>query len=301
MADLAQGTKGNCLSRIQSLAGGNQKGIMRIAGYVLANPEEVVSLTILELAEKANAGIATVNRFCAKLGYESYRAFQVDLSASLAQNQSAISDVFHPGDDPSTIIERVFEINKSSLADTKALLNDADIIEVARLVTAARKVFFVGVGGSGLLARLGALRLESLGMMALAITDPFDGIFTLSNTTQEDVVIGISHTGSSEIVLKLVTFAKEKGARTVGIVNYVDSPLAKLCEFPLYTSFRERRINAAVSSSRIAQMCILDVIYFLAAYYKGEEAEHLAEEAEAVAMRLFRASRTTRRRRRKGD
>ncbi len=74
----------------------------------------------------------------------------------------------------------------------------------------------------------------------------------------------------------------------MGITNYVDSPLAELAEFVLLTSFGERRINAAVSSSRIAQMCILDVLYFLAAYYQSSTAERLASQVVKVAAELLR-------------
>ena len=286
---LPEKSKGTCLSRIQSISGINQKGVSKIARYVLAHPEEAVSLTISELAEKIGTSIASVSRFCTRLGQDNYRAFQMDLTASLANSPSTVSDIFRPTDRPSTIIERVFEINRQGLADTEKLLEDETLISVAKLIIRAKRVLLFGIGGSALIARLGALRFEALGITALAITDPYEGLLALASVTSDDVVFGISHTGRSALIIKLLKLAQAKGSRTVGITNYVDSPLAELSEFALLTSFRERRINAAVSSSRIAQMCILDALYFLAAYYQSSKAERLALQVEEIAEELLRA------------
>ena len=286
---LPEKTKGTCLSRIQTISGIKQKGAIKIARHLLAYPEQAVDLTISQLAAKMSTSVASLSRFCSRLGYENYRAFQIDLTASLANAPSPVSDMFRTNDSPSTIIKRVFEINRQSLTDTEKLLEHKDLILIAKLIIRTRKVFFLGIGGSALIARQGALRFESLGIMALAITDPYEGLLTLSSATSDDVVFGISHTGRSELIVKLLKLAQDKGARTVGIANYVDSPLSKLSEFSLLTSFGERRINAAVSSSRIAQMCILDALYFLAAYYQSSKAEHLALQAEEAAEKLLRA------------
>ncbi len=288
---LPEKTKGTCLSRIQTISGIKQKGAIKIARHLLAYPEQAVDLTISQLAAKMSTSVASLSRFCGRLGYENYRAFQIDLTASLANAPSPVSDMFRTNDSPSTIIKRVFEINRQSLTDTEKLLEHKDLILIAKLIIRTRKVFFLGIGGSALIARQGALRFESLGIMALAITDPYEGLLTLSSATSDDVVFGISHTGRSELIVRLLKLAQDKGARTVGITNYVDSPLAELSKFALLTSFGERRINAAVSSSRIAQMCILDALYFLAAYYQSSKAEHLALQAEEAAEKLLRAKR----------
>ena len=175
------------------------------------------------------------------------------------------------------------------LADTEALLDSESLVTVAKSIMTARRLCVIGIGGSGLVAKSGAFRLASLGITVLAITDPYEGLLTLSSTTPKDVVIGISHTGRSAIVLELMKLAREKGALAVGITNYSDSTLARNSDFRLLTSFRERRINAAVSSSSIAQLSVLDAIYFLIAYFQGPKAERLVLEIEKAAENILRA------------
>lgn len=279
--------RGSCISRIKSL--GRPSGSTgAISEFILSDPEAVLNLTIYEMAERVNTSVATISRFCNKIGYENYRSFQIDLMASLASNADSVSDDFHPADDPSTVIKRVFEINRQGLADTEKMIGEKSLIDVAILIVKAKRVFFIGVGGSGLIGRIGAMRFESQGITASAISDPYEGLFALSTATEKDVVIGVSHTGRSSVVTKLMKYVQERGARTVALTNYSDSPLSKMCEFTLLTSFRERRINAAVSSSRIAQMCVLDALHFLVAYHRSAKASKLAEQIETAAEELLR-------------
>jgi RpiR family transcriptional regulator, carbohydrate utilization regulator len=285
----AEATKGTCLSRIQSMAATSKNTAAAISEFVLRQPGGVVRMTLAELAERVGTSVASISRYCNLLGYENYRAFQIDLTASLAGNLSPVSDLFSPGDDPDTLIKRVFEMNRQGLADTEALLNRECLIEVARLIMDSSRLCLVGIGGSGLVARSGALRLASLGITALAITDPYEGLLTLSSSSAKDVVIAISHTGRSQLVLDLLDLARAKGARTVALTNYSDSVLAGRCEFALITSFRERRINAAVSSSSIEQLCMLDAIYFLIAHFRGPRAERTVLEIESNAERIIRS------------
>ena len=288
-AKLPENVKGNCLSRIQSTSATGRNAAAGISRFVLSQPEGALGLTLAELASRVGTSVASISRFCTMLGYENYRAFQIDLAATLAGSSSPVLDLFSANDDPSTVIRRVFEMNRQSLADTEALLEYESMVAVAKLVVSARRLCFVGIGGSGLTAKLGALRFASLGITALAITDPYEGLLTLSSATAEDVVIAISHTGRSAVVIELLALAGDRGARTVGITNYADSLLAEKSEFVLLTSFRERQINAAVSSSSVAQLCVIDAIYFLIACFQGPKAEQLVLEIERAAEDILRS------------
>ncbi|MHB1460231.1 MAG: MurR/RpiR family transcriptional regulator [Armatimonadota bacterium] len=282
-------SKGTVFSRIQSMSASGKKSAAAISAYVLQHSEAVLQMTLTELAARVGTSVASISRYCSMLGYENYRAFQIDLTASLANNATSVSDLFGSEDDTATIMKRVFEMNRQGLADTESLMKHDDMVEVAKLITASRRICLLGIGGSGLVARSSALKLASLGITALAITDPYEGILTLSSSTPEDVLIAISHSGRSGLIIELLELAKEKGARTVGITNYSDTTLANLCEYTLLTSFRERRINAAVSSSSIEQLCILDALYFLIAHLQGPISESMVMEIETNAERIIRA------------
>jgi DNA-binding MurR/RpiR family transcriptional regulator len=277
------------LSRIRSIASLRGGCVAKIANLVLGNPDEAVGMNILELADRVGTSASTVSRFCARLGYSSYKAFQIDLSASLASNPSSVSDYFSPGDDVATIARRVFALNSASLADSLALLDPGNLEQIARLVLSAKRVFIFGMGASGLIARLCAFRFESLGTTTISLSDPFEAVMLLASATEKDLLICISHSGRSSLVVNMASFAKEQGVCIVGITNYADSPLAKMAEFVLLTSFRERKVSAAVSSSAVAQVCVLDAVYFAAAHCQSEKTEKLGERIEKIADRLLRS------------
>ncbi len=243
---------------------------------------------IKSLAHTCGTSAATITRFCKSLGYAGYKGFQLDLAAAIAQRETLVLDDFTPDASPETIIQKVFECNRQSLSASIKVLDVAALINVARLVQKAEKIFFLGLGGSGMIARSGAERFISLGLTAIAVADPYDQIFTVGNASSSDVVFGISHTGQSTHITEAVRIARRRGARTVALTNYPQSPLAEVCEFRLITAFPEHHINTGVSSSRIAQMCVLDSLYFIVASWGGQTTQQLADEAEKMAQKMLR-------------
>ena len=55
----------------------------RIAQNVLANPREIVQMSITELAARSKVSDATVVRFCRRLGMQGYQEMKVTLAQDL--------------------------------------------------------------------------------------------------------------------------------------------------------------------------------------------------------------------------
>ena len=95
-------------------------------------------------------------------------------------------------------------------------------------------------------------------------------------------------------VVEAIEQARKKHACTVALTNYPQSRLAAVAEFTLLTSFPEHRVNAAVSSSRIAQMCVIDALYFILGSWSGDRARRLANEVEQRTEKLLRFEKSRR-------
>jgi len=209
------------------------------------------------------------------------------LAAALASREEPLSG-FEEGANPRDIIRHVFACNRRSLEDTQRVADPASIEKAARVIHKARRLYLLGVGASGLVAQQGATRFMSLGLPAQALQDPYLQVFVTSNLSKSDVVVCVSHTGRTRSVVESLQSAAEHGARTVAITNYPQSPLANAAELVLVTSFDEQRANAAVSSSHIAQLCLLDALYFVIGSWRSRGATALAEVAEDRVQRLLR-------------
>ncbi len=79
-------------------------------------------------------------------------------------------------------------------------------------------------------------------MLAYANDLSYDKVFVeqIKNFLhQDDVVIGISGSGNSENVLQAVSYAKEKGARTIGLTGFAGGKLAQIVDIPLVAAVND--------------------------------------------------------------
>lgn len=230
------------------------------------------------------------------MGYAGYKEFQLDLAAALASGGEVTLEEFGEAASPGTIVRRVFEYNRLSLGDTERLLDVRVMTAIAKLIQRSRRVFLLGLGDSGMACRRAADVLFNLGYTPILVIDPYSQIFATENAGHGDVVIGISHTGQTASVIEAIQAAQRRGARTVALTNYPKSPLAVAAEFQLITAFHEHHINAVVSSSTAAQLCVLDSLYFILGSWGGSKAKRRANEAERRAQKILRNPRPRKRR-----
>jgi DNA-binding MurR/RpiR family transcriptional regulator len=280
--------KGTCLARIRARLRDGSRTSLRISRFILRSPGRAQGMSIAALAAACGTSTASISRFCKDLEYLSFKDFQLDLAASLARNNGIVLEDFAPGATPKAIIRRVFEANRQSLSDTEQVVDHSRLIQAARLLRRARRIFLLGSGGSALVATEAEQRFLSLGLTAIALGDAYTMIFATSSVGRKDVVFGISHTGQNPFVIEALSQARRRGARTIALTNYPRSPVAAGAEIALITAYQEHRINAAVSSSRIAQMCVIDSLYFILGSWGARRARKLVEEEEKRARRILR-------------
>jgi len=284
----AANVNGSSLAKLRARLPGAAKSRKRIARFILALPSRAQGLSAETLAEACDTSAATVTRFCQELGYVGYREFQLDLAAAIAMREPVTLDEFPADMSPRAIVDSVFQCNQQSLSETAKILDKDVLIKVARTIRRANRTFLLGVGGSAMIAREAVYRLTSLGLTAIAAEDPYHQVFATGSVDARDVVVGISHTGQTASVVEAVREARVRKAQTVALTNYPRSPLAKAARFRLLTAFREHRTSAAVSSSRIAQACIIDSLYFVLGHLLRRGAEGLADAAEQRVERMLR-------------
>lgn len=145
----------------------------------------------------------------------------------------------------------------------------------------SRSVFVMGNGGSGSTASHFACDINkgvSFGlerrfkviclndnvpsMMAYSNDVSYEAIFVeqLKNFLESvDVVIGISGSGNSENVLKAVEYARNKGARTIGLSGFGGGRLAKLVDVPVVVTSRD--MQKVEDTHLIITHMIMQIVY----------------------------------------
>lgn len=109
------------------------------------------------------------------------------------------------------------------------LINDVEKNNMIEILTYAhrerKKIFVIGAGRSGLVARAFAMRLMHLGFDVYVV-----GETIMPPVTSNDILITVSGSGRTRTVVAVAEAARSIGARVIALTTYIDSPLAKLAD-----------------------------------------------------------------------
>ena len=84
-------------------------------------------------------------------------------------------------------------------------------------------------------------------------------------------------------MLEPLQIARDKGARTIAITNYVDSPISSLVDVVLCSTAQGSPLLGENAAARIAQLSILDALFVVIAQQNAEFYEsNLSKTMNAV-------------------
>jgi hypothetical protein len=75
----------------------------RVADFILKHAEELIYLTVTELAERTQTSESTVVRLCQKIGYKGYQEFKIMLARDLVGPTETVYQQIDPGDSLETL------------------------------------------------------------------------------------------------------------------------------------------------------------------------------------------------------
>jgi len=254
-----------------------------VADYIRGNLDKVPFQSVSELAEASRVSVASVSRLSKKLGFSGFKDFKIAVAQeSTLTNIGTIYQKITRNDREEQIVEKVFHANIRSLEDTLKIISKSGLVKAARYICKSPRIVFYGIGSSANIAADAALRFALLDIQSESYSDPHEILVHALRMKKTEVAVGISHSGRSQITCQALQCAKSGSAVTVGISNYLNSPVHELSDVFLCTAFAENRVKVAALSSRIAQMCIIDALYLLAAYFKKTfpKAEHINDYVE---------------------
>ncbi len=254
-----------CLVRMRGVLPSLHRAEKKVADYILSHAGEIMHLTVSEVAVGAGASEATVVRFCRTLGYRGYQDLKLSLVRESAPAVKSIDAELSTSDDVSTICRKVFLNNIRTLEDTLKILDVGEVERAAECLLKARKVLLIGVGTSSPYVYDAYNKLFRLGIECDWQTDSHLQVMAASLLKRGDVVLAISHSGSTKDPIETVGIAKKAGAVAICITNNSLSPLAQAADIRLYTASGETHYRAEALSSRIAQVSIIDVLHMILA------------------------------------
>ena len=154
------------------------------------------------------------------------------------------------------------EREAQSILALKEFINENLVTLLKKLLEQKGRIFMVGVGTSGVIAKRAA-HLFSCIEMPVSYLHPSDSLHGASGTIQAgDTVMIFSKGGKSDEVNAFATIAKARGAATVAITEDATSPLGLACdEVILYGSIENREQETMIAySNSLCAGAISDVM-----------------------------------------
>lgn len=234
----------------------------KIAKFILNNPEKVVDMTVSELAEISDVSIASVSRFCRKVGLKGFAQLKISLAQELVDTHKSgeVSNDISVDNIPQSL-QNILTNKVTELKQTVNLINTDEFREILEGIRDASRVQVIAVGNTIPVAIDAAFKFNELGIPTTAGTiweTQLSYSFTLG---KGDVLIAISNSGESDKVLEAVKIANNNKAMTIGITNSPHSAIGEEVQYHITTATREKLFLDEFCFSRVSASTVIEIIF----------------------------------------
>lgn len=258
-------------------------GEKKIAKFLLTEPNAVLALTVKSLAEKTGVSIATVSRFAQHLGFSTFKQLQIATAQRIGGHDDYILNINQDDDEPFSQIEKVANAEAETLLLTHKNLQTELLKKCAKLLQNAKRIVFFGLGTSFFTCEDAALKFTRLQKFAVAFNNTHDAAITLSCLEENDVVIGVSHSGETKETCKILELAKTKKVTTIAVTTFPSVAINTHADYVLFTTTKEIPSHRIAFTSRISQLFLLDALFLATLYQdKDENLEKIEQAIESI-------------------
>lgn len=238
----------------------------KIAAYIIEHPQEALTLTAAELGNRSSTSGAAVIRLCKSLNLKGFQDLKLRIAGDLQKDNIAGYRDIEPNEDSQSIIKKMTNNSLETIKETAELLSVEKLDMAVQVLREARRIHFIGVGASSIIALDAQQKFLRINKSAFAFSDMHMAATQVANTNEQDVVVGISFSGETIEVAKLLELANKQNAKTISLTKYGNYKVTDEANINLYTSAtREPTFRSGATSSRIAQLQVIDILFMCVA------------------------------------
>lgn len=236
-----------------------------IAEAILQNPDEAAGMNITQIADRSSTSVASIVRFCKTLGFKGYPEFRMALIGQLSRQVAQGTDLHLDGgitvdDSAEEVIRKIAYADSLAIKTTAERLDVEVFMKTVDVWDSASTIGIIGFASSAYVAMDLQLKLNRLGKRSVAWSDLHTALTSISILKKGDVLVAISHSGTTLDIIDVITEFKEKGITVVLITNALRSPATAIADLVLFTSARETTLRSGATASRIAQLTVVDCL-----------------------------------------
>lgn len=270
---------GDLLERIQERYGSLRKSERVVADFLRENAGTRLDSSITELGRKLGVSEATISRVSRALGYEGFPDLKLSVAEG-ARPRGSYANLPVEIEGSDSLIQtsgKLVSLMMAALEGTQRMLDAQRLEQAVEAITKARKIIFVGVGGGAAICDEAAHLFLKAGFDAASYRDGYTQTIIAAKLTPEDVVVGISHTGTTHTVSDALLLARENGATTIAITSDPESEVARAAHVCLATWGATQQVvplHGDFLEGRLSQLFLVDVLYVGVLFRAGESTAH---------------------------
>ncbi len=263
----------------------------KIADFVINNGDQVLFMSITDLADACHVADASVHRFCRTMGLKGYQEFKMKLSLGMIPDETANreSEVGNLQlNSKESDFDQILQIHISALKETHMLLQKDEVEKTVAMMEEADNIYFFGIGDSLLTAQEARNKFLRITNKVRCLADPHMQAMAASMVGHKDIIFIISYSGATKDNVYVAKIAKESGAKVVGISRFLKSPLTAYTDTLLLCGSNEGPLDGGSMGAKLSQLYIIDVLF--QEYYRrnrGVSVENNRRTSHAVVDKLF--------------
>lgn len=181
------------------------------------------------------------------------------------------------------------EILEQPITIKQALTQDHEkIMHIAMEVLRAKNVVITACGSSRYAALVGRYLFSKLSGMFCDVVMASEFQYFSESFEKNTLVIAVSQSGETADVMEGVKKAKANGAKILSVVNVVDSSLARISDYVIYTNCGPE-IGVAATKSFSGQLVVFYLLAFAMANRYGEASEKIKSLAPLIEKRIAKS------------
>ena len=238
----------------------------KIGDYIIREQRNVVYMNLTQLAKNSGSSQSAVIRFCKDMGIPGFHDLKIMLARDVFSGVETEDLVPLPSEHRNGtkgIISNVISVLSQSIKDLRTQLDTRRLGEIASQIEAADFIQLFGIGTSGIIALDFYHKLERIGFRCGCISDSHLQITAACGLRKGDLAVFVSYSGETAEMVKAAREARANGAAIVALTKKGRSSLAALSDVTVSVPVSESIMRQGASSSRIAQLVVVDIIFSL--------------------------------------
>lgn len=235
----------------------------RIAAYILAHPEEVISATAKEIGEQTQSSAPSVVRFIKKIGYSSVNEFKLSINSEKNEKREQKYDDVNLADSFEVTKRKLCNNAILTLEETSEVLKQEQIKTIVHLLEEKEVLFVFGIGASSIIAEDIYQKWGRIGKIIFFEKDLHILSAMLSSHQANSAIWLVSNSGQTREVIKAAQIAKKINIPIIAQTMLGKNPLSKLADHLIQTSIpKEAFLRSAATNSLVAQLFVVDTIFY---------------------------------------